>query len=252
MSDTDSLVSFIEFSEDEYIYSSSSDESAVEVQAYEVLNPYEVLDSIDDDVESINNIVWCPGTNCDLAFRPLNFTDDYRVECSKGHQSCFKCKNAWHDPVSCDQLKKWFEKEQDTSVIDKWRSERWIVANTKKCPNCYVPTMKEGLGDNLKCSQCGQNWYWNFFKKRSFPGSCFEDAQVFGLHKCKTPKEAAQEKYLRYFRMYEEHQINLNIENEIFLESIYKRLEKKSEEDDEVEKENRWSILTKKTPSKMR
>ena len=174
MSDSDPLVSFSS-SEDEYIYSSSSDESAVEVQAYEVLHVDEVLDSIRDDIENnrniaflSNNIAWCPGTNCYLAFRALNFTDDYKVQCSKGHQSCFKCKNAWHDPVSCDQLKKWLEKEQDTSVMDKWRSERWIAANTKKCPNCYVPTIKEGGGDNLKCSRCGRNWYWNFFKKDHF------------------------------------------------------------------------------------
>ena len=125
MSDSDSLVSFTSTSGDEDSYYSSSDEESyslssdesenpeVEVQAYEVLKPDEVLETIDGD----KNIAQCPVASCNLAFRALNFKDDYKVECSEGHKSCFLCKNAWHDPVSCDQLKKWFEKEQDTSGL---------------------------------------------------------------------------------------------------------------------------------------
>ena len=193
MSDSDSLVSFTSISGDEDSYYSSSDEESyslssdesenpeVEVQAYEVLKPDEVLETIDGD----KNIAQCPVASCNLAFRALNFKDDYKVECSKGHRSCFKCKKAWHDPVSCDLLKKWFEKEQDTSVIDKWHSERWIAANAKKCPSCDVPTMKEGGGDSMMCINCDQNWSWTSVKKKSVPGSCFEEEQVFGPHECK-------------------------------------------------------------------
>ena len=122
-------------------------------------------------VDKNNQTVWCPGTDCDLAIRGVNFKDCFNVECRNGHQSCFKCKNAWHDPVSCDQLKKWLKKCQDTSETDNW-----VAANTKECPKCTVSTYKDGGCNHVRCTQCGKHWCWICFKE-------------WGEHDCTVPVE---------------------------------------------------------------
>ena len=42
-------------------------------------------------VDNNKNTAWCPGTDCEIAFRCKEFHNNYNVKCSKGHKSCFNC-----------------------------------------------------------------------------------------------------------------------------------------------------------------
>ena len=57
-------------------------------------------------VDNNKNTAWCPGTDCEIAFRCKEFHNNYNVKCSKGHKSCFNCQGPWHDPLDCDMRKK--------------------------------------------------------------------------------------------------------------------------------------------------
>ena len=59
------------------------------------------------------------------------------MTCKCGQTFCFKCGNEDHLPVSCDQVKEWLDKENDSGD-----TINWIKANTKNCPKCKVPIQK--------------------------------------------------------------------------------------------------------------
>jgi ariadne-1 len=70
------------------------------------------------------------------------------IRCTCSHPFCFKCGEEAHDPVSCGnivsvgfsalfdschsaQLSDWLQK-----CMSESETANWILANTKKCPNC--------------------------------------------------------------------------------------------------------------------
>ena len=167
-------------------------------------------------IDNNKKTVWCPGTNCDLAFRSINFSDDFRVQCSKGHKSCFKCQKPWHEPLDCSMLKKWLKKCQDDS-----ETANWIATNTKECPKCNASIEKNGGCNHITCISCRWHWCWLCFKE-------------WGEHECEEVKEshdvsdqrAALDRYIHYFNLYTGHRSSLEFESKITMESIYERFEK--------------------------
>ena len=170
-------------------------------------------------VDNNKNTAWCPGTDCEVAFRCKEFHNNYNVECSKGHKSCFNCQGTWHDPLDCDMLKKWIKKCNDDS-----ETANWIGANTKECPKCKAQIEKNGGCNHMWCGKCKYEFCW----------LCLEVSDHSNMHKCEARVEAinisdqrkALKRYLRYHAFYAGHRKSLEIERAITIDSVYKRYQK--------------------------
>ena len=183
-------------------------------------------------VDNNKNTAWCPGTDCEIAFRCKEFHNNYNVECSKGHKSCFNCQGTWHDPLDCNMLKKWLKKCQDDS-----ETANWIGANTKECPKCKAQIEKNGGCNHMWCGKCKYEFCW----------LCLEVSDHDNMHKCEARVEAinisdqrrALKRYLRYHEYYAGHRKSLEIESAITIDSVYERYQKpqKIRKDDDYQED---------------
>jgi len=108
-------------------------------------------------VENNSNmkLKWCPAPNCCYVVSyyeqehgsssKINF--NYDVTCRCYHSFCWNCGEEAHAPVNCETVAKWMERNSPEFKI---ATIGWIVANTKRCPNCKIPVEK---GCNTPFSQ---------------------------------------------------------------------------------------------------
>jgi ankyrin repeat and IBR domain-containing protein 1 len=113
-------------------------------------------------------IKWCPNANCGLAAKNPFSNNEHEnlcsrsIECSCGHYYCWTCLQEGHEPVNCQQWKQWLEKIQlmqpRDSRLDELREKEetsannlWLIANSKKCPNCNTSIEKNEGCNHVKC-----------------------------------------------------------------------------------------------------
>jgi len=104
-------------------------------------------------VDISKNMRWCPAPNCDKAVRGDGSVRD--VSCDCGRWFCFKCGEDAHSPASCSSLALWQEKCQNES-----ETANWIIANTKKCPQCNTRIEKNQGCNHMTCSRCKHEFCW--------------------------------------------------------------------------------------------
>lgn len=75
---------------------------------------------------------WCPAPECGHAVK-VSHPEPKRIECKCGFIFCFDCVQQWHEPVTCEVLRRWLKKCNDDS-----ETSNWLNANTKDCPKCHV------------------------------------------------------------------------------------------------------------------
>ena len=76
------------------------------------------------------------------------------VECPCGACFCFRCAAPAHSPCPCAMWERWEAKGRGEA-----ENVKWLLANTKNCPKCFKPIIKED-GCNLVTCKCGQHlWY---------------------------------------------------------------------------------------------
>jgi ariadne-1 len=112
-------------------------------------------------VDNTKNLSWCPNPSCaNLAL----CTEDVRrpaelVRCTCGHQFCFACGMENHNPVTCDQLSKWQQRNSDDQ-----ESIRLVMATSKPCFHCGIPTTRVDGCNHMTCRKekggCGGDWCW--------------------------------------------------------------------------------------------
>ena len=108
-------------------------------------------------VEQNDKFQPCVGLDCECAvsFESVP-TDPVAVECTCGTCFCFTCQQEPHDPVhSCEVAKTWLDK-----VAAEGENVSWVLANTKPCPNCKRPILKNGGCMHMYCSQCHTSFCW--------------------------------------------------------------------------------------------
>jgi len=71
---------------------------------------------------------------------------------SCGYMFCTQCHQEAHPGITC--ASKCLQK------IGVARSERWMSENTKPCPACHVPIVKNGGCSHMKCSRCHYEFCW--------------------------------------------------------------------------------------------
>ncbi|CAM0875837.1 unnamed protein product [Alopecurus aequalis] len=103
-------------------------------------------------------VKWCPSVpHCGRAIRVGADERHCEVECTCGVGFCFVCAAEAHSPCPCTMWEQWEVKCNGES-----ETVNWILANTKNCPKCFKPIVKEG-GCNLVTCKCGQYLCCNRF-----------------------------------------------------------------------------------------
>jgi len=138
------------------------------------------------------------------------------VVCKCGFQFCYVCCDydvGDHMPASCEQVERWQRKASDES-----ENVNWLMANTKKCPNCRSPIEKNGGCMHMMCLReaggCGHDFCW------LCRGPWSEhNEQTGGYYACNKYKNSRAEKeddkaldvktelesYMWYYHRYESH-----------------------------------------------
>lgn len=110
-------------------------------------------------VLSNRTMSWCPAPGCPKALSISSFTYP-GVTCSCDNSFCMSCHDSYHDPVTCDLLKKW------QKIIkygkDEHASNEWIEKNSKPCPQCKTPIEKNGGCNHMTCrsQSCRYEFCW--------------------------------------------------------------------------------------------
>eukprot|EP01002_Notosolenus_urceolatus_P014678 NODE_640_length_1887_cov_12.754081_g513_i0.p1 GENE.NODE_640_length_1887_cov_12.754081_g513_i0~~NODE_640_length_1887_cov_12.754081_g513_i0.p1 ORF type:complete len:502 (+),score=121.59 NODE_640_length_1887_cov_12.754081_g513_i0:28-1506(+) len=149
------------------------------------------------------NISWCPSCERKVYSSQANAKI---VTCECDFSFCFPCNNEAHAPSSCDELKKWREKEQSES-----ETAAYLFVHTKLCPKCKVPGERESGCNHMTCKKCRHDYCWICLGDWSKHGSSYYKCTFSDSEKEQTLKQAQNatraelEKYVNYFNRYKEH-----------------------------------------------
>ncbi|KAL6893514.1 hypothetical protein ACP4OV_007612 [Aristida adscensionis] len=164
-----------------------------------------LLRSYVDDNDGL--VKWCPSApHCGRAIRVPDGADPRcEVECPCGVAFCFGCSAPAHSPCPCAMWARWEAKSRGES-----ENVKWILANTKSCPKCLKPIVKEG-GCNLVTCKCGQHLCWLCGAATGFEHNM---DRILG-HSCNrfTPEEKKKvddakrqlHRYTHYYGRFQEH-----------------------------------------------
>ncbi|KAI6197364.1 RBR-type E3 ubiquitin transferase [Aphelenchoides besseyi] len=115
-----------------------------------ILSTYKRL-LINSYVSTNPRIKWCPATDCIFATE-VPIAETCGVPCQCGHIFCFDCGSEWHQPASCDAMKKWMKAETEDQ-----ESIKWLHTHSKPCPKCkmYVSVLEkmEAIQNAHQCVQ---------------------------------------------------------------------------------------------------
>jgi ariadne-1 len=158
-------------------------------------------------VETNKNMRYCPAPRCDMVAMGAGSVQS--VRCSCGHHFCFRCGEEAHEPASCAQLAQWLEK-----CVNESETANWILANTRKCPQCGTRIEKNQGCNHMSCRQCKHEFCWI-----CMGGWAEHGQQTGGFYKCNRfdPAElpssvteaqrakAELDRYLHYYQRYHGH-----------------------------------------------
>ncbi|XP_061169604.1 ankyrin repeat and IBR domain-containing protein 1-like [Saccostrea echinata] len=129
-------------------------------------------------VDSNPSIKWCPFPGCGRAVKlpdqeernkKIPVDTSRAVDCGNGHYYCWDCLGEAHEPSSCDNWTKWFQKIGEIRPEEMSGTEEetdaaanclWLVTNSKPCPNCKSPIQKNEGCNHMKCSKCKHDFCW--------------------------------------------------------------------------------------------
>jgi ariadne-1 len=167
-------------------------------------------------VDNTKELSWCPNPSC---MNAVQCVDDVGrpadvVHCTCGNQFCFACGMENHNPVTCDQLAKWQQRNSDDQ-----ESIRLVMATSKPCFHCGIPTTRVEGCNHMTCQKqkggCGGEWCWmcrgdwkshgehtgGYFSCNKYDNSGAKDLD----NEAARLKEEA-DRYLHYFNRYFLHE----------------------------------------------
>ena len=147
----------------------------------------------------------CPNPHCHY-YAKSNMHSSRDIKCKCGTTYCFKCGKETHRPCSCDMYEKW-NKLNDNSKND----EKWIEANTKKCPHCGQKIEKSKGCNYMLCDKrvggCGHAFCyvcetdWEKHSKDHFNCNKYTDA-VKNREKYQNKIKEQLKRYDFYYQRY--------------------------------------------------
>mmetsp|Transcript_79660 Transcript_79660/g.257610 ORF Transcript_79660/g.257610 Transcript_79660/m.257610 type:complete len:1029 (-) Transcript_79660:255-3341(-) len=118
-------------------------------------------------VNSKQNLSWCPRPGCGHAVTATSTAGEggaeraslCTLECACGMRFCGSCnQEGGHEPANCKQWKDWQEQEAMDSKEESTATERWLAANTQKCPKCSNSINRNGGCNHMTCKSCGTHF----------------------------------------------------------------------------------------------
>lgn len=164
-------------------------------------------------VEDNRRIKWCPAPRCERAI--YGDTALRTVACKCNYKFCFKCNEEAHLPASCEDLQEWLDKCRNES-----ETAHWIIANTKKCPKCFVRIEKNQGCNHMTCRSCKHEFCWvcdgswsehgnttgGYYKCNKFdPKAAKSKAKAAGADAARSEAKAELDRYLHYYQRYHNH-----------------------------------------------
>ena len=135
--------------------------------------------------EMNSDIKWCPNPKCGLIVRVPGH-GMREINCLCGHMFCFKCLRESHRPCDCEMVGIWENKNCSNE-----ENLRWLLLNTKQCPNCKKHIEKNQGCNHMTCSKkvggCGHEFCWICLDVWSKHGDSY--------YKCKFTKEGSDSAY---------------------------------------------------------
>ncbi|KAJ1396709.1 hypothetical protein B484DRAFT_472235, partial [Ochromonadaceae sp. CCMP2298] len=131
------------------------------------------------------------------------------LPCTRLRQDSSRCGEEAHDPCCCAQLAEWTLK-----CMNESETANWILANTRKCPECNTRIEKNQGCNHMTCRLCKHEFCWICM------GGWQDHGQTTGgFYKCNrfVPKEvsvavnaverakAELDRYLHYYKRYHGH-----------------------------------------------
>lgn len=168
-------------------------------------------------------VKWCCAPGCNYTIRCERKDRKEAVTCKCGFRFCFSCCDyeiGDHMPCPCAQVEEWLQKASDES-----ENVTWMLANTKKCPECRAPIEKNGGCMHMTCKKngggCGYEFCWLCRGPWSEHGSAtggYYNCNKYDKSKAKeedltTIKDAKTEleTYMFYYHRYESHRNAMKI-----------------------------------------
>ncbi|CAF1181070.1 unnamed protein product [Rotaria sordida] len=106
-------------------------------------------------LEQMDEFIWCSNILCNVGQLNEGGALNNIVTCFNCHQkTCFTHKIKWHEGLSCEE----FDMRMDPIYES---SRRWIVENSKKCPNCPYQIEKNDGCDHMTCIKCRHEFCWS-------------------------------------------------------------------------------------------
>eukprot|EP01130_Rhizamoeba_saxonica_P010186 TRINITY_DN4173_c0_g1_i4.p1 TRINITY_DN4173_c0_g1~~TRINITY_DN4173_c0_g1_i4.p1 ORF type:complete len:566 (+),score=125.92 TRINITY_DN4173_c0_g1_i4:65-1762(+) len=126
-------------------------------------------------------VQWCPAPDCKYALllQELHRERNEVVTCKCGHTFCFRCGEAAHQPVSCDNAKEWNIKNNGG---DDTLNMSFILTMARPCPNCKSNIEKNGGCNHMTCRKCGYHFCWQCMGK--FGMGPLGDTSGYQNHNC--------------------------------------------------------------------
>jgi ariadne-1 len=168
---------------------------------------------------------WCPNPGCTNVIRCERKNRKEAVTCSCGFSFCFKCADSEigdHMPATCENVEMWMKKATDES-----ENVKWLIANTKKCPNCRKPIEKNGGCMHMTCRKssggCGHEFCWlcrGDWKDHGAHTGGYYACNKYDASAAKKEDQKASElkteleTYMFYYHRYESHKNAMKIADE--------------------------------------
>ena len=157
--------------------------------------------------ESNIDIKMCPNPDCNLCVK-LPGHGMYEIKCQCGALFCFKCLKESHRPCECFIIDMWNKKNNSES-----ENSKWLVLNTKQCPNCHKYIEKNQGCNHMTCRKsaggCGYEFCWICLGEWAPHGSSYFKCEKYDPNKedeikkkLKNEMKFELEKYINYFDNY--------------------------------------------------
>ncbi|XP_058795293.1 E3 ubiquitin-protein ligase ARIH1-like [Phymastichus coffea] len=171
-------------------------------------------------VECNRELRWCSTPGCEAAIK-VRYHDAKPVTCKCNRTMCFACGEDWHDPLTCELLRKWmkvFHKDEANT--------RWISKNAKPCINCYTPIQKNGGCNSVSCKKCSHVFCWvceKSWKLHLFHYHCSFQSKQETISSVQPT--SSQQKYLFYELRFIKHRDSIKRVSALY-EMVNKKMEK--------------------------
>lgn len=178
---------------------------------------------------TINN---CPEQDCEnIIFTQYNDDSENSttpranlepVTCISLHKFCLTCKKESHSPITCNLLKKWFNKINDGN-----ESLNWVLNNTQPCPNCDVDIEKIDGCNHMKCGYCKHEFCWICNKDWAGHGGSFYDCmhkRDIDSKKEKSMQTDSFNRFRNYYKFFIESENNMLLDMRLFNKLTSKKL----------------------------